>query len=97
MSRQLTWPQFINRQELDHVVRCFFTNLKLEHPCSLAVHVLCPLVEFEDEHVLSVRAQNLGSKLLQANSQIPVDLFRAIGFKVKNIFCDPQHFFQTHP
>lgn len=39
-------------QQLDHVVRCFLTDLlKLEHSRSLAVHVLGPLVQFEDEHL----------------------------------------------
>lgn len=38
-------------QQLDHVFRCFFTYLlKLEHSRSLAVHMLCPLIEFEDKH-----------------------------------------------
>lgn len=39
-------------QQLDHVVRCFLADLlKLEHSRSLAVHMLSPLVQFEDEHL----------------------------------------------
>lgn len=47
--------------------------------------------------ILSVWTQNLGSKLLQANSQTAADLLRAIGFGVKGVLCDPQHFLQTDP
>lgn len=39
-------------QQLHCVVRCFFTDLlKLEHSRCLAEHMLCPLVQFEDEHL----------------------------------------------
>lgn len=39
-------------QQLDRAVRCIVTDLlELQHPSSLAVHVLRPLVEFEDAHL----------------------------------------------
>lgn len=46
--------------------------------------------------VLSIWTQDLGAEFLQANSQAPADLLPAIGFSMKCILCNQQHFFQTY-
>lgn len=47
--------------------------------------------------ILSIWTQNLGLKFQQADSQTPADLLGAIGFRVKSILCNQQHFFQIDP
>lgn len=64
-------------QQLDHVVRCFLADLlKLEHSRSLAVHVLSPLVQFEDEHLGRKGMETRKKSLLDNPVQRKVQLLR---------------------